>query len=266
MPYDAFTLDAKAALDVTVLGPGPLDASIGATDTDAVRFTAKHSADARLAVRGFTISGSSATSAVSCDGTSDHADLRLSEVVLRDSGSRGLFVDGCHVELVRSVVRDNAVRGIELYYATYDSEADFVLGNHGGIFLQASTGTLRHLSIAHNAAVHDAGGIVCDTGLTVEDSIVVGNSTPIATGDDAQLDPQCLVTRTALGGGSLRGLACSPRFLAPDDLHLDGTTAEAVAANRACAIDRGAPTLGALDVDGQSLAGLASDLGADESE
>ena len=259
--YDAFFLDGAAPRDVTILGPDPTKVSIGAVDGDAIALSATQGNLVRLTASGVTLLGGKLGSAVSCAAKSAMGVVSLAGVRLRDSGFQGLVATGCDVSLVRSVVRGNALGGVLLVETTYALGYDFVDGNGSvGIDLAASSGSLAHLTVTANRG-RAAGGLRCDAGNAIVDSILVGNDSDSAIGTDVEVDPRCLVDNSALGKNASRGLACTPWLVAPDDPHLSTSTASARTHNRGCAIDHAMSS--DVDIDGQAPIGLG-DLGADE--
>lgn len=275
-PYASFAIDRVAgsgALDVTIVGPGGTQATIGEGDGDVVHVQTDGD-PTTLTLRGVDIAPRSHTQGwgVSCQGSA--ATVSLSESIVEGVAGGGISSTGCALTLDRSVVRHNVGGGIQVDFGTFAVTASVVADNEGGgVHATHAQGTLSHVTVANNVAyatTASAAGVWCDLGATVDvaDSIVAFNGLPKTGGVDVSgannVDPHCTLERVATGAEGVLGDACDPVFVdAPHgDYHLDVSPA-AVGDNYACTLDQGSSTPW-LDLDGKGLLGASSDLGADE--
>jgi hypothetical protein len=260
-PYQPVILQGHTAQQVSIMGPGASLATIAGNDNDGVAVIAQDNNRVSMFVTGVTLTSTGFASAAECNAKSDNGWMTLEDVAVRDSISYGVHGYGCHLVLRRSIVKHNAY-GIFLAESVYDVSRSIVMGSTSdGIVIYTPNGTLDALTIVGNHSDDGSAGLRCDNGTcTVSQSIIVGNTSSVATGDAAQVGANVSIDDTVLGAGSTRGLACNPAFVAADDPHLDMSAAGG-AQNQGCVFGHGGAT--DADVDGQMPSGDAA-LGADQ--
>jgi hypothetical protein len=242
-------------------GAGPW-ATIAGANQPSVTLSGTQS---QLTLDGFEITGST-MDAIICTTGMTGPKLTVSRSWLHDVSGAGLNGTKCIVTVERDVIGPgNARGGIALTDGGYTIENSFVVENAGfkpGIAISgAAAGTLRFVSIGGNGGVALAGGLACNAPVTLQHSILWGNS---SDGLGSPVSGTCTFDDDDLQSGILLGN--SNQSLAPDfvdagaghvDYHLKMT-----AASTACCVDKLPKAMMPNPDDPVDLDGTSRPLGA----
>ena len=274
--YAALKLTGTDTLtSLTIAGGGgrPTDTRIEGASGESAIAVIGGTSKLSVAVRNVELQGGSGKAGITCEMG---AELSVSGVRIHDSGTDGIFANGCTLSVDSSQLFANKASGLLISGSTY-SLSNLMIWNNtivGIAFGGSSSGTMRFLTVYGNGTQTGSAtpGIDCGASpLLVEHSIVFDNLLR-ASGGNISLDQQltgCMlsnvVTNDKVVSGSIYKTAVDFVQPAGDTASIDLHLIKDSPKNRDCCVDKVQQSPVSYDFDGTSRPqGPAADVGAHE--
>jgi hypothetical protein len=236
-PYGPVSLTDTS---ISLIGPGANPAAIinGLTQHGiAIQGTGT------VLIDGFEITASAgAHDGIRC-ATTGTMQLEVLRSYIHENNRFGINVGGCDLAIDRTMVTSNGGGGISVSNSGFDIE-NCIVAKNGTIGVSfgppLKAGSIFNFNtVVQNGTPGTVGGVLCGVSLSIENSIVWGNS----KGGNSQLSGSCNLSVVDIdeAGGTFN---VQPDFTA--DFHLNGRTAN----NLACCIDQIASSPVDHDFDG----------------